>query len=169
MTRQPNGKSVILSEKSYEHIDRYLAEFLQRSRASLCVFADMNGYPISYKTTRQELNVNTLTALAVNDFSATAEMAKLLGEEHRFRYLYHEGSKHNLYLCNIGNHYLIIVVFEPRVNLGMIRMLTLHLVTRVDDLLQKMENDSAQMSEFLDIEFRTLLGQELDRAFGLKN
>ncbi len=169
MSGQPNGNSVILSEKSYQEINRYLGDFVQKSRASLCVFADMNGYPVSYKTTQTGVNVDTLTALAVNDFSATAEIAKILGETQRFRYLYHEGIKQNLYLCNIGDHYLLIVIFGSHVNLGMIRMLSQHVAGKLDVLLSRIRNEKDKVAEFMDVEFRTLLGRELDKAFGLKN
>ncbi|MBN1543445.1 roadblock/LC7 domain-containing protein [candidate division KSB1 bacterium] len=162
-----NGKRVVFSESSFKRIRSLIHDFLQRSRASLCIFADINGYPIAYGGDTRGLIISTLTALAAGSFSATLEMAHGLGESQRFRFIYHEGARHNLYLANVGEDYLMIVLFDKSVALGIIRLLTHQITNQLDELLAELRRNSDQAAQMLDREFRDLLGEELDRTFGL--
>lgn len=162
---QKNGKRIVLSESAYGKIAGYLSEFLRRSRASLCIFADINGYPISHRGQDQDLNIQLLTALAAGDFSATMEIATLMGEKGRFKFIYHEGEARNLYLCNVGKDYILIVLFDQDVPLGLIRVLTQRTLEKLHDLFIEVKTDTEQAAQFLDLEFRKLVSEELDKTF----
>ncbi|HNR67363.1 MAG TPA: roadblock/LC7 domain-containing protein [bacterium] len=162
-----NGKRVVFSEASFQKIRLLIRDFLLRSRASMCIFADVNGYPIAYGGDSRGVQISSLTALAAGSFSATLEMARWLGEEQRFRFIYHEGAHRNLYLSNIGDNYLMIVLFDKSVPLGIIRLLTRQTTDRLNELLNDLRRKSDQATQLLDLEFRDLLDKELDRTFGL--
>ena len=162
-----NGKRWVFSEATYEKINLTLAELCKRLKAQLALFADMNGYPVSYGGDVKGLNINNLTALAAGTFSATAEIAHIIKEENNFKYIFHEGEKRNIYLCTVGHDYLMIVVFNKSTALGMVRALTHHAVERLSGLVEELKQESQHASQFLDVEFKSLLGKELDKSFGL--
>ena len=166
--QRENGKRIVLSEASFEKIAGLLQDFLKRSRATLCVFADMNGYPIAYQGYLNQSQVASLTALAAGDFLATSEMAKLTQNGDRFRFIIHEGDKQNLYLCSVGDDYLLIVLFHKSIALGLIRVLTQHIIEQLHKLLKRFRQEYEENLELFDSEFRALLGKELDKAFGSK-
>jgi predicted regulator of Ras-like GTPase activity (Roadblock/LC7/MglB family) len=166
--QQTNGKRVVFSESNYRKLVGQLKEFIKKSRARFCVFADLNGYPIASAGSLKGVSIASLTALAAGDFSATLEMARMIGEQQQFKFIHHEGSLQHLYLCHVGPHYLLIVSFDQSVALGMIRILTRHTISKLQELLNSIEEDRMSAARFLDVEFRELLGKELDRAFGLK-
>lgn len=165
-TQRSNGKKLVLSETTFESVARILSDLVKSSRARLCIFADMNGYPISSAGEEGKIDLSALTAVAAGTFSATAEMARMTSDEQRFQYIYHEGRSENIYLCNVSDDYLLIVLFDKSVALGLIRILTQRAFEKTRDLLQQLKTESEQVTRFLDVEFRNMLSDELDRSLG---
>ena len=95
-------------------------------------------------------------------------MAQITSGEEGFQFIYHEGLAQHIYLCNVSNDYLLVVLFDKTVALGMVRVLARHTVEKLQDLLYELVMESEKASKFLDVEFRSLLKKELDKTFGLK-
>jgi len=110
------------------------------------------------------LDLAALTALAAGDFAATAEISRLIGQESRFKFLYHEGAQRSLYLCAVGADYFLMVVFDNSVALGIIRVLAHYAVEKISRFIQSLKQESEQTHQFLDFEFRDLLARQLDRS-----
>ena len=163
-----DGKRIVFSEATYYKIIKILAELKNRLQAQATIFADMNGYPIAYDLKVKDVDIIELTALAAGTFSATSEMAKLIKEKNRFRFIYHEGELRNIYMCNVSKEYLIIVLFDKSVAMGMVRILTHNTVEKLQKILDQLSLEHEKTSQFLDMEFKSLLGKELDKYFGLK-
>jgi len=162
-----NGKKLVLSETSYADVGSILQDLIRKTRAQAAIFADMDGYPIVHRGNAEHLHIATLTALGAGSFSATAEMARIIGERDGFRFLYHEGEDSNLYLSKVGEGQLIIVAFDSAVALGMIRIFTNLAITKLNTMLKEITADGKDATEFLDLEFKNLLSQELDKSFKL--
>jgi len=155
---------LVFSESSYQHVSQILEEFLSRSQARLAVFADLNGYPVVHRGDADTLDLSSLTALAAGDFAATAEMAKLVNRESRFRFLYHEGTARSSYLCSVGGDYFLLIIFDRTVALGVIRVLAHYAVEKLLQFIQTLKQESEETKKFLDFEFRDLLKHQLDKS-----
>jgi hypothetical protein len=78
--------------------------------------------------------------------------------------LFHEGEDKNIYLSNVGFNFVLMVIFDVSVALGIIRIYTKKTINDLVDLLKTAEEEDKQSKEFLDLEFKTLLGEELNRS-----
>jgi len=58
--------------------------------------------------------------LTAANFEATAEIAKILGEE-EFALLFHKGRNENVYFSAIGEHVIMVTLFDDNTSLGLIR------------------------------------------------
>jgi predicted regulator of Ras-like GTPase activity (Roadblock/LC7/MglB family) len=65
--------------------------------------------------------MSSLSALTAANFGATAEIAKILGEE-EFTLLFHKGRSENVYFSAIGEHVILVTLFDDRTSLGVIRL-----------------------------------------------
>jgi len=155
-------KRMVFSETAYSKIALILSELLKRSQARLAVFADMNGYPIVHRGNINPQSLSTLTALAAGSFAAGNEIARLINNEPRFRYLYQEGGRYSTYSCSMGEDYFLIVLFDNQVALGLVRLLTHHALVRISGYIQELRRATDQAKNFLDFEFRDLLSKQLD-------
>jgi predicted regulator of Ras-like GTPase activity (Roadblock/LC7/MglB family) len=158
------SRQVILNGKQYDIITKVLSELATKTKASAILFADMSGQLISQRGNTENMNTTVLSALAASDFAATSEMAKLVGEEAKFKLLFHEGDKRNVYLSNVGDDFFLVVVFDVSVTLGLIRIYT---KKAIEDLATALEEDSDddQDTQIIDSDFSTLLGDALDETF----
>ena len=60
----------------------------------------------------------TLTAA---DFSTNDQLAKLIGEND-FNSLFHQGEKESMYLADIAHRVILVVLFDNRTTLGLVRL-----------------------------------------------
>ena len=143
-----NGQQTILSGEMYKSITEILSELLLKTKARLIIFADMDGHAITQKGNVTGMNVNTLAALAAGHYAATAEMGKIIGETKRFKFIFHEGDKMNMYSCNVGDSFLLMVVFDINTALGMIRIFTSRTILELEKVLEKQNEIDDKAGEF---------------------
>ncbi len=158
------SRQVILTGKQYDVITKVLSELATKTKASAILFADMSGQLISQRGSTEGMNTTVLSALAASDFAATSEMAKLVGEEAKFKLLFHEGEKRNVYLSNVGDSFFLVVVFDVSVTLGLIRIYTKKAIEDLNAALEESGEESDEGS-MIDSDFSTLLGNALDDTF----
>ncbi len=159
------SRQVILNGKQYEAITKVLSELATKTKASAILFADMSGQLISQRGNTEDMNTTVLSALAASDFAATSEMAKLVGEEAKFKLLFHEGEKRNVYLSNVGDDFFLIVVFDVSVTLGLIRIYTKKAIEDLLNALQEESEEGETTEKMIDDDFSSLLGDALDDNF----
>jgi predicted regulator of Ras-like GTPase activity (Roadblock/LC7/MglB family) len=159
------SRQVILNGAQFEGITKILSELASKTKASAILFADMSGQLISQRGNTDNMNTTVLSALAASDFAATAEMAKLVGEDAKFKLLFHEGEKRNVYLSNVGDNFFLVVVFDVSVTLGLIRIYTKKAIQNLLALFDVEESEDSAGDKMLDSDFSSLLGDALDETF----
>lgn len=153
----------LLSAEQFEEISEVLADLASQSKASVLLFANMNGELICQRGDTEQLDTNVLSALAASDFSATAEMARMVGERDQFKLLFHEGQQKSIYICNVGEEFFLLVIFDKSVTLGMVRVYARKAVERITHLLETTEKEAVKLFDIVDSEFRSLLGDQLNK------
>jgi predicted regulator of Ras-like GTPase activity (Roadblock/LC7/MglB family) len=159
------SRQIILNGNQYEGITKVLAELATKTKASAILFADMSGQLISQRGNTENMNTTVLSALAASDFAATAEMAKLIGEQAKFKLLFHEGEKRNVYLSNVGDYFFLVVVFDVNVTLGLIRIYTKKAIQNLQEILEQEAGEGDSQKDIIDSDFSSLLGDALDETF----
>jgi predicted regulator of Ras-like GTPase activity (Roadblock/LC7/MglB family) len=163
-TKVIDNQPIMLSEDLYQKISEIIAELSGNIRSDLVVFCETNGYPVTHLGKVDGLDLSATASLAANNFSATAEMAKMLGEDDSFRYIFNEGKQRNIYISNVGFNFILLVIFNKDVALGMVRIYTKKAIEALNDLLKKAAVAEEQSKSFVDLEFKTLLDEELNKA-----
>ena len=159
------SRQVILNGRQFEGITKILSELASKTKASAILFADMSGQLISQRGNTDNMNTTVLSALAASDFAATAEMAKLVGEDAKFQLLFHEGEKRNVYLSNVGDNFFLVVVFDVSVTLGLIRIYTKKAIQNLLALFEEEDTEDTGAENMIDEDFSSLLGDALDETF----
>jgi len=155
---------LMLSERVYNGVGDILKELSAKTHANVIVFCEANGYPVLYKGNTTGMDLMAISSLAANNFSATAKMASMIGEADSFKFLFHEGEQTNIYLSRVGYNFLLLVIFDVEVALGFIRIYTSKAIQKLDQLLKTAKDEEDKSKEFIDLEFKTLLSEELNRA-----
>lgn len=118
-------------------IDRVLEEFLRLSGSESVLLVDKEGHMITRGGKEPSFDIDTISALVAGSFSATREMARLLGEK-EFSALYHQGERDNIQLSMVGDRTILTVIFDDRTTLGMVRLYCSEAVRKLEDLFVEM-------------------------------
>ena len=114
---------VVLSKEAIGKIVSVLDEQLLRFGADCALLVDRGGNLIANRGDPSNMDVVALAALSAANFGATAELAKLIGEED-FSLLFHKGKNENMHFTSVGSGFILITIFGKEVSLGIIRLKT---------------------------------------------
>ena len=89
-----------------------------------------SGQLIAHHGDTLDIDIPSLSALTAANFGATAEIARLLGEE-EFTLLFHKGKSENVYFSAIGEHVIMVTLFDDKTSLGLIRL-------RINQILEEL-------------------------------
>jgi predicted regulator of Ras-like GTPase activity (Roadblock/LC7/MglB family) len=113
--------NVVITKKELEKIDLCLNKMISTSLAHSVLLIARSGQLISNHGDTLDIDVSALSALTAANFGATAEIAKLLGEE-EFTLLFHKGRSENVYFSAIGEHVIMVTLFDDKTSLGLVRL-----------------------------------------------
>ena len=83
---------------------------------------DKNGQLISASGDVENIDTTSLASLTAGNIAATGGMAKLL-KENEFATQFHEGESQNIHIQLVGNRVILVVIFDSRSSLGLVRLL----------------------------------------------
>jgi len=113
--------NIIITQKDLEQINFCLNKMVSSSLAQSVLLIDRSGQLIAHHGNAPGIDMPSLSALTAANFGATAEIAKILGEE-EFTLLFHKGRNENVYFSAVGEHVLLVTLFDNRTSLGVIRL-----------------------------------------------
>ncbi len=127
--------SLILTRSELEKLEEIVSDELLDSGAELVVIADLSGNMILRCGTLEMDDIFSLAALSAANFAATAEIAKLIGEDD-FTLMFHKGGKRNIHFSRLGKDYLVITLFNDNVSLGLIRLKLVGAIQQLINIIQ---------------------------------
>jgi predicted regulator of Ras-like GTPase activity (Roadblock/LC7/MglB family) len=122
--------NIVITKRDLEKINFCLNKMASSSMAQSVLLVDRSGQLIAHHGNTPEIDLLSLSALTAANFGATAEIAKILGEK-EFTLLFHKGRRENVYFSAIGEHVIMVALFDDSTSLGVIRY---HINKLVDEL-----------------------------------
>ncbi|SPF39857.1 Roadblock/LC7 family protein [Syntrophobacter sp. SbD1] len=113
--------NLVLTKNDIGKLEEIISDQLLDSGAEHVVVADLSGNLIMERGSLEMDDVFSLAAVSAANFAATAEIARLIGEQD-FTLMYHKGGKRNVHFSRLARDYLIITLFNDNVSLGLIRL-----------------------------------------------
>jgi len=113
--------NIIITKEDLEKINFFLNRVVTSSLAQSVLLIDRSGQLIAQYGNTLDIDILSLSALTAANFGATAEIAKILGEE-EFTLLFHKGKSENVYFTALGDHVIMVTLFDEKTSLGLIRL-----------------------------------------------
>lgn len=113
--------NIIITDKDAKKMNYCLNKMVSSSMAHSVLLIDRSGQLIAHHGNTPEIDILSLSALTAANFGATAEIARMLGEE-EFTFLFHKGRYENVYFSAIGEHVIMVTLFDDKTSLGLIRL-----------------------------------------------
>ena len=154
-------------EEDYWAINVALEDLLNSSRAQNILLIDRTGQLISQAGEVVEFDLVSFASLCAADFEANYQLAKLIGEKD-FITLYHQGARESMYLGKIAHGVVLVVLFDKRTTLGLVRLRVKRTVEElsaiIDGLFDKLEYRHEEY-DGIDEDFAEEAAAEIDNLF----
>jgi predicted regulator of Ras-like GTPase activity (Roadblock/LC7/MglB family) len=116
-----SGTDLVLHEEEFTRL-MSLADRLRRdANARFIGLIDRNGQPIAWTGDIPDADRTALASLAAGNVAATEALARMTGER-AFSWMYHEGDHDNLHLSAVEDAGILLVAFDERSSLGLVRL-----------------------------------------------
>jgi len=133
--------NIVLTDEDYARVERCLDTMISSSGAHCALLIDRSGQLIASSGDPSTLDVVALSALTAANFGATAEIARLLGEE-EFGLLFHKGKNENVHFSTVGNEFIMVTLFDDRTTLGLVRLRTEKVAEELRELFREISAHS---------------------------
>jgi len=134
---------LILHEEDYQSIRALLQRLRSEANARVICLVDRNGQQIAGVGDLDSMDTTALASLAAGNVAATDSLARLIGEKD-FSVLYHEGEKDNLHISVVGGRVILVVIFDVRSSLGLVRLRVRKYAGELAEALERMQQRSAK-------------------------
>ena len=153
-------------EHDARRIDQLLQDFLAQSHARCVLLIDRNGQLLTTAGQAPAFDSTAFASLAAADFSANAQLASMIGEQ-EFSSLFHQGARDSMYLADIVKRVILVVLFDDRATLGLIRIKVRDVVRQLSDIFSAAFG-RAEGTRVLRLEpaWADEAEDEIDRLFG---
>ena len=159
---------MVMYEEEFKHIEAELSKLHQQANAKVIFLVDKNGQLIASVGETQKLDTTSMASLTAGNIAATGGMARLLGEK-EFSILFHEGKRDNIHISMIGQRVILVVVFDQRSSLGLVRLRvkkSVEAFTQIfDRILKKIEKESGKKFETKS-PFAEITEEDIEKLFG---
>jgi predicted regulator of Ras-like GTPase activity (Roadblock/LC7/MglB family) len=109
------------TEDDYGAITQSLQRFLYESNARCALLVDRTGQLVTTVGEPPTFDPTAFATLTAADFSANDQLARLIGESD-FNTLFHQGEKESMYLADVARRVILVVLFDNRTTLGLVRL-----------------------------------------------
>jgi predicted regulator of Ras-like GTPase activity (Roadblock/LC7/MglB family) len=109
-----------LLEEDIQRLDEVLRDYLERTDATTALIIDKGGFLITHQGDSRRFDLTTISALASGAFLANQTIANLVHEEN-FDSVYQQGETFSMFVTNVDESCLLMVIFSSKVGVGMVK------------------------------------------------
>ncbi len=159
-----SGIDLILHEEEYQKIREVISRLRNDCNAKVVFLVDKNGQQIAANGELEAIDTTALASLAAGNVAATDSLARLIGEK-EFSILFHEGQRDNLHISVVGSRVILVVIFDERSSLGLVRLRVKRGTADLTSILDTMMKKSAIPRQGGSAPFAEITDEDIDKLF----
>ena len=152
----------------YDEESRRITEICQKlnddANSRVVFVIDKNGQLLASAGQTQDLDSTSLASLVAGEIAATGGLAKLMGEK-EFSTLFHEGTKDNLHISLIADRVILVVIFDSRSSLGLVRLRVKKCSEQLSQVLRTLQERSERSGQ--EVPFGEITDEDIDKLFSV--
>jgi len=152
-------------EEEFNKISAVLNRLRVDASAKIVFLIDKNGQQIAAAGEIEYVDTTSLASLTAGNVAATDGLAKLIGEK-EFSILFHEGKKDNIHISIVGQRLILVVIFDERSSLGLVRLRVRKAAAELERILGEMEQKALEVgAEEAASPFAEITDEDIDALF----
>src|ERR1700751_5762990 len=159
---------LVLYDDEFHKIKDSLQRLASDANANVVFLVDKNGQQIAAVGDLTTLDTTSLASLTAGNVAPTDGLARLIGEK-EFSILFHEGEKDNIHISIVAQRVILVVIFDERSSLGLVRLRVRRATTELDkifeDIAKKAEKEKESLQAEFESPFAEITDEDIDRLF----
>ncbi len=151
-------------EEDSQRIQDVLSGFLRDSSARTALIVDRTGQMVAIVGEAPSFDPTAFASLTAADFSANDQLARMIGEP-EFGALFHQGEKESMYLADVARRVILVVLFDNRTTLGLVKLRVKNAVGELNDVFAAMFTRDGTGAPRVETGFVGEAEDEIDRLF----
>ena len=112
---------LVMHREDFERVLAIIRQLVRDANARAIFVVDKAGQLVAEAGETRGVDSTSLASLAAGCIAATGGLAQLIGEED-FPTHFHQGRYHNLHMTLVGGRMILVVIFDDRSSLGLVRL-----------------------------------------------
>ncbi|MBW2272508.1 MAG: roadblock/LC7 domain-containing protein [Deltaproteobacteria bacterium] len=155
---------LVMLEDDHRRIAAVIERLVRDANAKGIYIVDKNGQLIAEAGEMNGVDSTSLASLTAGCIAATGGLAKIVGEE-EFPTHFHQGQRDNLHITLVGNRMILMVVFDERSSLGLVRLRVKKAGSELARLFEEIKKKSEQEAMRGDSPFAEITDDDIDNLF----
>jgi predicted regulator of Ras-like GTPase activity (Roadblock/LC7/MglB family) len=159
---------LIMYDEEFQLIKEIISRLRVVANAKIVFLVDKNGQQIAANGDLESVDTTSLASLTAGNVAATDGLARLIGEK-EFSILFHEGEKDNIHISIVGQRVILVVIFDDRSSLGLVRLRVKKASQELNDvfarIMSKVEREKSAAGAAFESPFAEITDEDIDSLF----
>lgn len=129
---------MVIYEEEHKALTDICERLVRDALAKAIFVVDKDGQLVTGTGETTGVDTTGLASLVAGSTAATGGLAQMLGEE-EFPVHFHEGSHTHLHVSVIGGELILVVIFDERSSLGLVRLRVKRAYKEMEDVLDNLD------------------------------
>ena len=159
-----NETQLVMYDEDYRKILAVIQKLVKDANAKGIFVVDRNGQLIGEAGEMRGIDTTSLASLTAGCIAATGGLAKIVGED-EFPIHFHQGQRDNLHMTLVGDRMILVVVFDERSSLGLVRLRVKKAGNELAKLFEEIRKKAATDVQSNGSPFAEITDDDIDNLF----
>jgi predicted regulator of Ras-like GTPase activity (Roadblock/LC7/MglB family) len=155
---------LVMLEEDHRRVLAVCQRLVRDANAKGIFVVDKAGQLICEAGEMQGVDSTSLASLTAGCIAATGGLAKIVGED-EFPIHFHQGERDNLHITLVGSRMILVVIFDERSSLGLVRLRVKKASTELAKIFEEVEKKSEQQAASGSSPFAEITDDDIDNLF----
>ena len=155
---------LVMREDDVTKIQLVIDRLTRDANAKGIYIVDKAGQLIGEAGEMQGIDSTSLASLTAGCIAATGGLAKIVGEE-EFPVHFHQGQRDNLHITLVGQRMILVVVFDERSSLGLVRLRVKKAGAELAKIFEEIRKQSEAHAAASSSPFAEITDDDIDNLF----
>ena len=155
---------LVMRDEDHQKILAVIARLVRDANAKGIFVVDKNGHLMAESGEMRGIDSTSLASLTAGCIAATGGLAKIVGED-EFPVHFHQGQRDNLHITMVGQRIILVVVFDDRSSLGLVRLRVKKAGAELARIFEEIEKKTAQEAQAGGSPFGEITDDDIDNLF----
>jgi predicted regulator of Ras-like GTPase activity (Roadblock/LC7/MglB family) len=155
---------LVMQEEDFTQIQAVIERLTRDANAKGVYIVDKAGQLIGEAGDMVGIDSTSLASLTAGCIAATGGLAKIVGEE-EFPIHFHQGQRDNLHITLVGERMILVVVFDERSSLGLVRLRVKKAGGQLGKIFEEVKKKSEADAASADSPFAEITDDDIDNLF----